>query len=99
MAHATINLDSFLEFAGHDLRNFTHENIWDLITVLSAELSSMRPETVGGIVRMGETRRKLNISWDAVTEHCFEIFDGINRDECKALIAVLSLKAEINNSL
>ncbi|MGL5063465.1 MAG: hypothetical protein ACRC62_26075 [Microcoleus sp.] len=85
-------IHKLFEFAGERMESFTHENLWDLITVLSAELSLTHPKDGHdvGLVRMDETRKSLKMSWDAVTEHSLEILDGISRRDAKLLLMGLT---------
>lgn len=81
-------IHKLIEFAGERFENFTHENLWDLVTILSAELALANPNDGQnvGLVRMDETRQALKLSWDAVEEHALEILDGISRCDAKALL-------------
>lgn len=77
------------ETTGDRFQNLTHANLWDLVTILSAELAMADPKeygTGGGLVRMDETREMLGLSWDAVLIQCLDILDGISRHEAKALL-------------
>jgi hypothetical protein len=85
-------IHKLIEFAGDRFQNFTYENLWDLITILAAELSLADPVDGGdvGLVRMDETRRALQMSWDAVEEHALILLDGISRTDAKCLLMGLT---------
>lgn len=81
-------IHKLIEFAGDRFQKWTHEDLWDLSAVLSAELSAAHPKEGHdvGLVRMVETARALNLGWNAVTEHAMEILDGISRRDAKLLL-------------
>jgi hypothetical protein len=83
-------IHKLIDFAGERFENFTHENLWDLITILSAELALCEPADTVGLVRMDETRKALDMSWDAVEEHALTLLDGISRRDAKSLLMGLT---------
>jgi hypothetical protein len=85
-------IHELIKFAGDRFQKWTHEDLWDLITIISAELSAAHPKDGHdvGLVRMVETRQALNLSWNAVAEHGLEILDGISRRDAKLLLMGLT---------
>jgi hypothetical protein len=92
---------ALFDFAGSRLENFTHETLWDLVTIISAECSLSHPRDGQDVAleKMDETRSNLDMSWDAVVGHSLEILDGISRLEAKKLlwhIVTIATSSEIH---
>ncbi len=87
----TPEIHKLIDFAGDRFENFTHENLWDLITVISGELSGANPNRgTTYLVDMQITKEALNLGFDAVVDHALEILDGISRHDSKLLLLGLN---------